>query len=271
MRMTDPPTVRRDTGEPGMPSSGITDDGAGFGVAEAALLVAMVAVFVFLQFRNAGLHPSIFADEWNYSMSSRLVKLSTVGTPLYVYMSLYRWTKHCGDAYLECARTLNALFFVAAAPLIYLTARRVASRPLALLVAMLSLLGSINTYTAYFMPEAMYFFVFWLLTWFAVGRRQSRPAWYGAGIGALLGILVLVKVNAVFLLPGLAAFVLYNGARGRAARGWRTAMVTLGAMLVAAAVVRFGIGIVSAGTAGLNLLGTRYGSLANSSLTATRL
>ena len=35
----------------------------------------MIAVFVFLLFRNLGLHPSVFSDEWSYSMCSRLMRL----------------------------------------------------------------------------------------------------------------------------------------------------------------------------------------------------
>ncbi len=231
----------------------------------------MAAAFVFLLFRNIGLHPFVFADEWVYSMGSRLTKLRSAAPPLYIYFFVYRLTKHCGSEFLECARILNDIFFVAGAPLIYLVARKVTSKPIAVLVTMLSLFGPINTYTAYFMPEAMYFLVFWLLTWFALNFRQARPSYYGAAIGTLLGTLMLVKVNAIFLLPGIAGFVVWNNVRDRSSRRFRASTVTLSCMIVAAVVVRLGIGYLCAGTAGLNVLGTRYGSLAASSLTPARL
>ena len=112
---------------------------------------------------------------------------------------------------------LNALFFVAGAPLIYSVARKVASKPIAVLVALLSLVGPINTYTAYFMPESMYFFVFWILTWFALSDGQRRPGRYGAVLGLLLAVLMLIKVNAIFLVPGVAAFIVYRYLRDRSA------------------------------------------------------
>jgi phosphoglycerol transferase len=231
----------------------------------------MVAVFVFLLFRSIGLHPSIFADEWIYSMGSRLTKLRSATLPLYIYFLVFRLTKHCGSEFLECARVLNDIFFVAGAPFIYLVARKVTSEPIAVLVTMLSLLGPINTYTAYFMPEAMYFFVFWLLTWVALNFRQVRPSYYGIAIGTLLSTLMLVKVNAIFLLPGLAGFVVWSNVRDKSSQSLRTSIVTLSYMIVAVVVVRLGIGYVCAGTAGLDVLGTRYGSLAVSSLTLARL
>ncbi len=230
----------------------------------------MLVVFVFLVFRNAGLHPSIFADEWSYSLGSRLAKLKTASTPLYIYFWVYRLTRHCGSDFLNCARTLNDIFFVAATPLIYLVAGKVTSRPIAVFVALLSIIGPINTYTAYFMPEAMYFFVFWLMTWFIFRDRQASPGHYGSVIGALVAILILVKVNAVFLLPGIAAFLIYNAFEDKSSPRIKKSLVTLCYMVIAFAIVRFGIGYLAAGKAGLNLLGTKYGSLAGSSLTPSR-
>src|ERR1700753_825029 len=162
MRLTNRPAVNSGHSDPAnLSSNSATTNGTTIGAAEATLAVGMIAVFVFLLFRNLGLHPSVFSDEWSYSLSSRLMKLSSASTPLYLYYFVYRLTRHCGAEFLECARILNALFFVAAAPLIYAVARKVARKPIGAFVAMLSLIGAINTYTAYFMPEAMYFFVFW--------------------------------------------------------------------------------------------------------------
>ena len=133
----------------------------------------MLAVFVFLILRNVGLYPWIFSDEYSYSQASRLIKAAASNTPLYIYYYVYRVTRHAGTAFLDAARLLNALFLVGAAPFIYQVARKVTSKWIAVLVAMLSLLAPINTYTAYFMPEAMYFFVFWWMTWFIFCRRMT--------------------------------------------------------------------------------------------------
>jgi phosphoglycerol transferase len=271
MRLTNRPAAHSSPSDPASPPLGTsgTND-ITIGGAEAILAAAMVAVFVFLLFRNLGLHPSVFSDEWSYSMSSRLMKLRSASTPLYFYYFVYRLTRHCGIEFLECARVLNALFFVAAAPLIYAVARKVASKPVAVLVALLSLFGPINTYTAYFLPEAMYFFVFWILTWFALSDGLRRPARYGAAAGFLLALLMLIKVNAIFLVPGVAVFIVYRYLRDNSPSGVRSAFTALGYMIFTAAVVRLCIGYLCAGTAGLHVLGTKYGSLAASSLGSSR-
>lgn len=244
---------------------------ATIGGAEATLAAGMIAVFVFLLFRNLGLHPSVFSDEWSYSMSSRLMKLNSATTPLYLYYFVYRLTRHCGVEFLECARVLNALFFVAVAPLIYAIARKVTGKPTAAFIALLSLIGPVNTYTAYFMPESMYFLVFWILTWFALSDGQRRSGRYGVVLGFLLAVLMLIKVNAIFLVPGVAAFIVYRYLRDSLPSRVRLALTAVGYMIVVAIVTRLGIGYLCAGTAGLHVLGTRYGALADSSLSSAQL
>ena len=76
------------------------------------------------------------------------------------FFIVYRVTNYCGDGFLDCARILNVLFFVSAAPFIYLIGRQITGKKTALLIAVLSLLGPVNVYTAFFMAEAMYFYAF---------------------------------------------------------------------------------------------------------------
>lgn len=269
-------------------------------------LAVLALAFLYMTLRNMGLYPSIFGDEWTYSSAARLEPFSAAIIPNYLYYSAYAVTGQCGTASLECARSLNAFFYLAAAPFIYLIARQLASRPVAAVVALLSVLRPANSYTAYFMPEAMYYCGFWLLTWtcFNYLRRPSALAMLGSAL--VLWLLTMVKVHALFLLPPWMLFMVYaswsasrsaaafgaapelapatasraapglagrtgtldasgrsdGGApgAGRAARprlllrslGW------LAAALLAAAVVRFGLGYLFAGKSGLHLLGVMY-------------
>ena len=137
----------------------------------AGLLALCCAVFVWLLLRNQGLNPAIFSDEWYYSKMSRLQALGDAIVPSYLYLWLFRATNACGDGFLDCARIGNELFFVASAPFIYAVARRVASTPLALLVAAAALLTPFNIYTSFFMPEATYYFGFAVLSW-EIGRAH---------------------------------------------------------------------------------------------------
>ena len=57
-------------------------------------------IFLFLLIRNAGLYPSVFADEYTYSKLSRLLPLSESSIPGYLYLKLYSVTNSCGDGFL---------------------------------------------------------------------------------------------------------------------------------------------------------------------------
>jgi phosphoglycerol transferase len=249
-----------------------------------AALSVLALAFLYMTLRNMGIYPSIFGDEWTYSSAARLEPFSAAIIPNYLYYSAYAVTGQCGTASLECARSLNALFYIAAAPFIYLIARQLASRPVAAVVALLSVLRPANSYTAYFMPEAMYYAGFWLLTWtcFNYLRRPSALAMFGSAL--VLGLLTMVKVHALFLLPPWVVFMVYASwsasrmspdarprsllrglaslaAAPRAADGTGLLLRSLGwlaAALLAAAIVRFGLGYLFAGKSGLHLLGVMY-------------
>lgn len=241
--------------------------GSNFDRSDVVLGCGMLAAFLFLLFRNTGLHPVVFADEWGYSLHSRLTSLAAAPKPSYIYLWVMRSTKPCGSGFLECARILNSIFFVVAAPFIYLTARRVTTKPLAAFIALLSIAAPINSYTAYFMPEAMYFFAFWVLTWFAIKFRRFQPACYAAAIGLGVAAMTMIKVNALFLLPGMAAFLIYAIFRTRRQSWIRESGIAVACLIASFLLVRLGWGFLFAGKAGFNILGTKYASLANSSLT----
>ena len=63
------------------------------------------------------------------------------------------------------------------------------------------LLRRANVYTAYFMPESTYYFGFAVLSWIALTRGQWGWARRALATGAVLGLMSLVKVHALFLLP----------------------------------------------------------------------
>ncbi|MFC5551318.1 DUF7024 domain-containing protein [Massilia aerilata] len=237
-------------------------------LAGAGLLALCCGVFVWLLLRNHGLGPAIFSDEWYYSKMSRLQPLAEAMVPSYLYLWLFRASSVCGAGFLDCARIGNELFFVAAAPFIYAVTRRVASSLLALLVAALALLTPLNVYTSFFMPEASYYFGFAVLSWVILAWQVSESRWnaplQGLAAGAVLGLMSLVKVHALFLLP---AVCLYLGCAGRLAGrvNWRS-RGALAALLAAAATLalKFGLGYVFAGEEALSVFGSFYTGTANS-------
>ena len=211
-----------------------------------------------LLLRNMGL--SIFSsDEHQYNQYARQIPLSTSPLPNYLYLKFYSYTNLCGKDFLSCTRILNALFFVASMPFIYLTARLSSGRRTALLIATLSMLAPINFYTAMFMPEAMFYFFFWVLTWLLL--RDSKH-WNAASeffCGVLIGLLALIKLNGLFLLPAIILFIYQRFHSGENLSS-RPTMRMIRMILIGTFLTRFGLGYRWGGLRGLDVLGTFYSS-----------
>lgn len=225
----------------------------------------MAVLFLALLFRNTGLYPVVFGDEWSYSSFSRLISLAHAPVPSYLYLYLYKKTSLCGDGFLDCARILNSTLYIAAIPLIYLIARRVCSAKVAVFVGIFSAAGALNTYTAYFMPEAMYFLVFWIMSWATIALLGHTPSLRHALFsGACLGLMALVKVHALFLIPGLLVFIALTLRGAPHQRLGNKPLLTGGAFILAALSIKWIGGFAAAGKAGLTMFGNLYGSQASS-------
>lgn len=233
--------------------------------------LGMAGMLVFLLIRGSGIYPVVFADEWSYSSYSRLMPLSEAGVPSYLYLWLYSSTSVCVDGFLDCARVLNSLAIVLSMPFIYLVTRRVASSATAAFVAIVAVLGAFNTYAIYFMPESLYFLMFWLLTWLLLSRDGPASTWHALVVGGLLGLLSLVKVHALFLAPGALAYLAYTHACARDARWIRRAVVALLLAGIAFVLIKLAIGYLAAGRNGVTVFGSLYGSQANAMPLAARI
>ena len=212
----------------------------------------------YLLARNAGLPPFIFGDELIYSTFARLIPLADASVPSYLYLWLASASSACGTGFLDCMRVANALLFAAAAPLIYLCARKVCGKPAAVAVALASLLAPANTYTAYFMPEAPYYFCFTLLAWTTLTHLHGAWLRFALITGVLLGLMSLIKVHALFLLPAQCLFVLI-------ALGWRRGLRAAASTAIVALAVRLALGYLLAGDAALKPFGAMYGAHAEGS------
>jgi phosphoglycerol transferase len=233
-----------------------------FSRSHLAFGAALLAAFAYLVARSDGLYPQVFADEWLYNQFSRLKPLSESTLPSFLFLGLYRATSACGPAFLDCARVLNVALLVGSAPLIYLVGRPIAGRSAAMVVAVASVLAPFSAFTAYFMPEPLYFFGFWAMSWLVLQRGRPGLA-FGLQAGAVLGVLALIKVHALFLLPALMAYLAWLGWRSGALRA---GLLGAGAALVSAIAVKLLLGGLLAGENGFGLLGSFYGNhVSNSS------
>jgi len=230
----------------------------------------LAALTAWIAMRNHGINPTVFADEWYYSKMARLLPLAEALVPSYLYLWLFSASTACSAGFLECVRGANLAFYLAATPFLYLIARRHMGRGYAAAIVLLSMAAPLNQYTAYFMPEATYYFGFCVLSWIMLTRDGWPLALRALAGGAMLGAMSLVKVHALFLVPALCLYLGYASWHiGGAwlARGLAAAVVA-GAVTVG---VKFGLGFLLAGDAGLSLLGPFYQGAANSDGASARL
>jgi len=234
------------------------------GVGNIFLVCSSIVVFLLLIFRSNGIYPVVMGDEYLSSLFSRLLPLSDIARrPGFLYSLIYRITNVCGDGFLEGARMLNALFFVATSPFIYLTARRVCTKNVAVIVTLMALLGPINSYTAYFMPESLYFLSFWILTWFILRLDSLSAAKSWCLGGVLLGLLSLIKPHALFLLPAMVVCIIFFS-RKKEGKWIQQAAWKAGIFVTCTFLIKLLIGYALADRAGITLFGTEYTAIAKS-------
>jgi phosphoglycerol transferase len=224
------------------------------------LLILSMLVFIFLIFRNMGLYPAVFEDEYHYTKFSRLLPFSEAHYPNYIYFFLYRLTSYCGHGFLECARIMNALFFVAAMPFIYSISRRVAGQGISIFVSFLAVMGPVNSYTAYFMPESLYFLCFWIFAWYLlrpdIDTLLKLSNWLILGV--ILGFISLVKPHAIFLFPAIILYIIYIFLKQKIFWAGKCALSVI--LLIASALtIKYAVSYAIAGASGLTLLGPGYG------------
>lgn len=231
-------------------------------------LVAVMALVVgiLLLARSMGLYPIVFADEYVYSKLARLTSLKEANVPGYLYFLIYRLTNACGDQYLGCTRILNSIFFVSAAPFIFSICRKIADEPTSLLVTALSILSPINTYTAYFMPESLYFLSFWVFAFALFNIRNNQTIYYWAFLGILFGVSALVKPHAIFLTPALVIYFFVLQKRRINETPLRRLFIEFALFFIAAIVTKLAVGFGAAGVAGITIFGSGYTSYASDPL-----
>jgi len=230
------------------------------------LTIALMLIAVAIMIRNQGLYAVVFADEYIFSKLSRHVPLANAEIPSYLFYYIYGTTSYCEDGFLGCARILNAFFFASAGIFIFLVGCRVTSKQVAAYIALLSVLAPNNTYTAYFMPESLYFLLFWIFSW-AVIRVGCALTYKNLLIPAtMLGVAALVKPHALFIIPGLVLYFAYLTSR-KPARYWMARWLSTSASFAFMVLAtKFVLGFAFAGENGITLFGSSYGAMAGSAV-----
>src|SRR4051794_12019952 len=214
--------------------------------------------------------PVIFGDEALYSLLSKFSWREhaaqhnelIIDLPNYLYFRVYRLAFIFGDDFLAGAKLLNSIFIAGAFFPVYALCRIFLARATSFALAALAVLGPFSLYATFFMPEAMYFFGFWLYAYVSF-RFLSAPIVAQACIaGLVLGALVLVKPHAVALIPCSAIVYAVLGWRKKEARNSVMRILAVWvALLASVSVVRIVGAYLLTGQIELSFSGEAYGAL----------
>ena len=220
-------------------------------------ILVFTGLFCFHSLKAWGLFPILFPDETRYMLGARVLPFAEAEIPSYLFFAVYRFVKLFDPDFMNAMRILNALFFTLGGVFIYLLARMVCKPALALFLAAASLMLPFSFITAFFMPEALYFFVVWALVWMMVRYGSLDAAHQGALFGAVIGILSLIKVHALFLLPGAAVYIALMQARNEK---WsaRPVVHSIAALVAVCFSVKLFGNWLFAGSSGVALFGGPY-------------
>lgn len=205
----------------------------------------------------------VFADEYTYSRLSRKINLSDSNIPGYIYLVIYSVTNFCGEGFLGCARLMNAFFFSLSLAPIFLIAKKITSEWIAFGISLLVVFGALNSYTAYFMPESMFFFGFWFFSWFFLNLNEKSTFIKWACAGVAYGFLSLIKPHSILFAPALVFHVVYIF--HKSSIDWKKkALNSCVIFFLSGILVKMSVSFLLAGEGGITLFGTTYGSMAAS-------
>lgn len=225
-----------------------------------AIVATSMLAFWFLTARIVGVQVSVLADEYLYLLDAHYNGLSEAKYPNYLFQWIYSSTKLCGTEFYSCARSINAFFVIFGAIFIYLLAKHIGQiKWLGALAAAAAILGSYGTYTAYFMPEALFNGLMMVFFWSLIRFGKSDNILVWAAIGTSLGIASLAKPHGLFVIPAIVIFVILWT---RASKdNWLIPGATRSVVFVGSVVgSKYLFGFLMAGERALSLFGM-YGSL----------
>lgn len=234
---------------------------------KSAQLLAYGALALFVAYvlltRVTGNLPDVMGDELVYANATLHQPWSTASIPDYLYYWVYSSTSMCGIGFYGCSQVLNTIFSLGAGLLVLVIARRFISLWASIAIALIFVLGPLSASNSYFMPESMYYFFLALLLWHLTKQVEQRALGFWLQAGGYLALLSLVKPHALLLIPGIGTYLLFTQWGEKAGR-WVRLIKEGGSFLAATVVVKFGLGLVFAGPAGMTLFGSSYsGTLGN--------
>ncbi len=227
------------------------------------LLLGFTAVVSFLFLRALYVqYPVVFADEELYALHAKYLNdpRFTVLMPNVLYFLIYHPASWFGVSHLTIAKLFNAVFFGLALFPLNAIASKFLSKAGAYLFAVVVLLSPITSYSVYMMPEAMYFFAFWILMYVVVVKLPSNLIRGGIYFGLTIAALSTIKPHGLVLFGGFPIALAVLRQESADQISWTEMGKAAACSMLAFLVGRFGIEYLAHRDFALSLVGIIYGS-----------
>lgn len=203
--------------------------------------------------------PTVFNDEYIYSMQARHADeyVTTFGN--YFFNLLFSATSLCGDNFYGCGKVLNFLLLFALGMFLLGISRTLHEPRISMLFALGGVALPFIVNVSFFTPEILFGALVTASFLLAVQLFDSRDISSGR-FRILVVALILTQVLLLFTKPhglvfslALAVLILFTGSRGIGARILESIV-----LVILPIALRIGIGFVIDGSRGANLLGESY-------------
>ena len=225
------------------------------------LALAMFGVASYLFLRALYIqYPVILADEELYALHAKFLNNPRfpIQMPNVLFFLVYHSASWFGENHLAFAKLLNAAFFAMSVLPLYAIARKFLSKPSACLFSVAVVLAPISSYSVYVMPEAMFFFAFWILTYLVVVKLPADIIYGGIYLGFALAALSAIKPHGLIIAGTFPVVVgiLYFASSGEVSLG-KLVEASIGCV-EALVVGRFAIQYLAHGDFSVLLFGNLY-------------
>lgn len=201
--------------------------------------------------------PHVLGDELRYSVDARHTSSGDENFPNFFFYWVHNLLASTSTDFYLIQKGINSFFWALSGVLVLLAIWRKERLSWKTVVLTISLvLSPIALYVQAFLPEAFFTFLV-TVSLFAVvegERRLLSPSLVAAIAGALLGIAGLVKVHALFVLAGVVLYLLLPSF-SKGAKQWVSVLLSAPAAFFA---IKFSLGYLLAGPAGITILGKQY-------------
>jgi phosphoglycerol transferase len=176
------------------------------------VLILTVAVLLIMKNVNLGI-PIMAGDEYAYFGLSRefpAVDAVSVYDPtiqrtnnvVYFFVGRFLWD-YTNDPAMSM-RVLQSAVYALAMLILFKLCRQLLGAPSSLMVTAIVAASALSSYTAYFMPETIYIFLFFAI-FLTLMRWSHRQIVCGIGAGFLVALLLLVKPHGLAVFLGVSA------------------------------------------------------------------